>query len=325
MGSINIGKVKPYQMLLLTFGKYIKNLEQFLENKAGTITFTHNLEGFFPRFLVGTIQNSFPSISISHSYYDCTSFDSQSDYLIHTNDKFIDSAIAIPLFLKNQLYTDLILYPIFSPSNFTISFDTYDDTGNLLMKYPNFLKIETKNKKLKTINFKEILKHEPNLSKIKSAFVQVYSDDGKIPTRLKFGLNVGTNESKSKLPCNICFATILGNPNLENKPSSFHWGPLLNIGNSVFTLSNAAPMKDYSRIANVDLVFYREDDSECMKKRIQIPPYGEYRLELDKNEEIKSFLKDKPGWITAIADVPFITGFYFEFFSSGAVAGDHLF
>ena len=51
----------------------------------------------------------------------------------------------------------------------------------------------------------------------------------------------------------------------------------------------------------------------------------ENRLELDNNEELKSFLKDKPGWITAKADVPFITGFYFEFFSSGAVAGDHLF
>jgi len=324
-GSINIGKVKPYQMKILEFGKYIKNLEQFLENKSGTITFTHNLEGFFPRFLVGTIQNTFPSISITHSYYDCTNCDSQSDYFIQTNDKFIDSAISIPLFLENQFYTDLILYPIFSPSNFTISFDTYDAAGNLLKKYPDFLKIETKNQKLNKINFKEVLKHESNLNQIKSAFVQINSLDGKIPTRLKFGLNVGKNDSKSKLPCNVCFASVLGNPNLENKPSSFHWGPLLNIGNSVFSLSNAGPVKKYSKTANVELTFYREDDSKCIQKIIKIPPYGEYRFELDDNKEIKSFLKNKPGWVTTKADVPFTTGFYFDFSSSGAVAGDHLF
>jgi hypothetical protein len=324
-GSIDIEKVKPYQTKILKFGKYIKNLEQFLENKAGTITFTHNLKGFFPRFLVGTIQNSFPSISITHSYYDCTSCDSQSDYLIQTNEKFIDSAIAIPLFLKNSFYTDLILYPIFSPSNFTISFDTYDAAGNLLKKYPNFLKIETKNQKLEKINFKNILKHEPNLNQIKSAFVQINSLDGKIPTRLKFGLNVGKNDSKSKLPCNVCFASVLGNSNLENKPSSFHWGSLLNIGNSVFSLSNAGPVKKYSKTANVELTFFREDDLKCIQKTIKIPPYGEYRFELDDNKEIKSFLKNKPGWVTTKADVPFTTGFYFDFSSSGSVAGDHLF
>ena len=42
-------------------------------------------------------------------------------------------------------------------------------------------------------------------------------------------------------------------------------------------------------------------------------------------QEIKSFLKNKPGWVTTKADVPFTTGFYFDFSSSGSVAGDHLF
>ena len=55
-GSINLGRVKPYQTIWLQLDDYIKNLSDFLSKESGAISVKHNLKGFYPRFLVGNIQ-----------------------------------------------------------------------------------------------------------------------------------------------------------------------------------------------------------------------------------------------------------------------------
>ena len=325
-GEINLGKISPYEMIFLKFHDYVKNLDLFLDNTSGTISLNHNFEGFFPRFLVGNIQDSFPSLSITHSYYDCTTCVQDSDYWIQDDARHFDSGITIPLFLENDFYTDLVIYPIASPSEFVLSIKIFENNGKLISSFPDYINVKTNNKKLTKINFKKMLEeNNVDLSKAKSAFITADWNLNKIPTRLKYGLNVGIKNKKSKLPCNICFPSILANPAIETKPGSFHWCPLLNSGNSVVTLSNSSTIKEYSRHTNVLLKFYRENDSEIIERKITIPPYGNYVFELDNDSEIKEFLGSKPGWVTANADVPYLYGFYFDFQSSGSVAGDHAF
>jgi hypothetical protein len=84
-------------------------------------------------------------------------------------------------------------------------------------------------------------------------------------------------------------------------------------------------MKNYSRSAQIILNFYRETDSESIERKIEIAPFNEFRFELDEDSEIKSFLQNTNGWVTMKADNPYIHGYYFNFHSSGAVAGDHFF
>ena len=73
------------------------------------------------------------------------------------------------------------------------------------------------------------------------------------------------------------------------------------------------------------LTFYREKDTNSMEKEITIPAHGEFRFELTKDHEVLQFLDGNVGWITAKANNPYIVGYYFNFHSSGVVAGDHVF
>ena len=91
------------------------------------------------------------------------------------------------------------------------------------------------------------------------------------------------------------------------------------------SIANFSPLKKYSRTAQISLNFYHEENSQTIERNIEIPAYNEYRLNLEEDSEIKSFLKNTPGWVTIKANNPHIQGFYFNFHPSGAVAGDHVF
>ena len=325
-GSFSIGKIDPFETVFLKFSEYISNLDEFLKSKSGSISLKHNLSGFFPRFFAGNLQKSFESVSLTHTYYDSTSCNSLFDYWDRINDNYNDSSVYIPIFATNDYFTELIIYPNLSPSKLDIQIDFHDYAGKILKSIPNYIQIDSSQLKLLKINFKQIL-DEYNLSPniISSAHIITNCKDKKIPTRIKFGFNVGMNNKKSKIPCNICFNSKLGNPQIENKPGSFHWCPIFNDKKSLITIGNFSPKKNYSDSTNSILTFYHEKDSNFLKKEIVIPANTEYRFELDKNDDVKSFLGNNNGWLTIKSDNPFVHGYYFNFHSSGSVAGDHWF
>ena len=321
-GSFHLGAINPYETKFIKLSEHISELENFLTISSGSISVSHNFEGFYPRLLVGNIQNSLPSVSFTHSYYDCTSCNSENDFWSKTNDDFYDSSVHIPLFLTNNFFTDLIIYPNFSPSDFNLQIEFFDSMGNQIHKLKNFMLIKSEESKLIKIDFKKIIDNL-NLDKnlVSSAHIITNFLTSKIPSRIKFGLNVGIEKSKSKLPCNICFNTKIGNPNIDSKPGSFHWAPVF-IKNSVVTIVNSSPRKNYTKYAEVELNFYRKKDSTTISKKIQLKPFSEFRLTLD--DDLKNFLKED-GWVTLKSNNPYIQGYYFVFHSSGSVAGDHFF
>jgi len=322
-GSFHLGTINAYETKFIKLSEYIGELQNFLENSSGSISLNHNFEGFYPRLLVGNMQNSFPSVSFTHSYYDCTSCNSKSDFWSRINDDFYDSSVYVPLFLKNNFFTDLVIYPNFSPSDFYVKIVLYDENGEKIHTLDDFMLVKSDDSKLIKINFKKItddLNIEKNL--ISSAHVITKFLNSNIPSRIKFGLNVGIEKSKSKLPCNICFNTKIGNPNIDSKPGSFHWAPIF-IKNSVVTISNSSPKKNYTKDAIVELTFFRKDDSETLSREIKLKPFSEFRLILD--DELKNFLNSDDGWVTIKSNNPYIQGFYFVFHPSGSVAGDHFF
>ena len=323
-GMFQLGTIKPYQTIFLKFKDHIPNLSKILNEKPGTITIEHNFEGFYPRFLAGNIQHSFPSVSFTHTYYDCSSCSAQSDYWDRASSSYYDCSVYIPIFIEDNLYTQLVIYPNFSPSDFHLNITLYDNQGKQLHQPVSF-EVNSKDSKLIRIDFKELAKKynlEP--AKIKSAHIISEFKD-KIPARLKFGLNVGMNESKAKLSCNICFNSKVGNPLLENKPGSFHWCPIFDKEHSVITISNFSPQKNYQKPANLKLKFYNEKGISNIEKSIFLPPYGEFRLDSLEDDQVNALLQDGPAWITIEADNPNIQGFYFNFRQSGSVAGDHFF
>lgn len=323
-GNFHLGEIKPYETKFIHLNEYIKDLSEILENESGSISVTHNFEGFYPRFLVGNIQNSFPSVSFTHSYYDCTSRNSESDYWNRSNQNHYDSSVYIPIFYKNNQFTNLIIYPNFSPCDFTLKIDVYDDNGLKIIDFPEFININHNEKKLTKIDLSELISNIdiPNNNTLSAHIITDFKNN-QIPSRIKFGLDVGTKNSKSKLPCNICFNTKIGNPFLENKPGSFHWAPIFKNRNPIFALGNFSTLKNYERDAHIELTFFRIEDSSSISKKFILKPNSEKRISIE-DFELNEFLKTE-GWMTIKADNPYIQGFYFHLNSSGLVSGDHFF
>jgi hypothetical protein len=323
-GSFNLGQITPFETKFIELKNYIPSLSKYLGNHSGSISLKHNFEGFYPRFLVGNFQNSFPSVSFTHSYYDCTTCNSDSDFWNRIDDNYHDSSIYIPLFLDKNKYTDLVIYPNFSPSDFDLQIELYDKHGQKHFENTSLINVKSSDSKLTKIPFKKLIKdYDLDDDLLTSAHIISKFKNKKIPTRLKFGLNVGISGFNSKLPCNICFNSRLGNPAIENKPGSFHWSPVFPYLDSTVTIANFSPRKEYSQSANLIFNFYRKQDSSFISRKHNLFPNEEYRILLD--DELKSFFQEDVGWITIKSDNPYVQGYYFNFYSSGAVAGDHLF
>lgn len=324
-GSFQLDEIKPFETKFILFKDYIPNLEKILKNNSGSISINHNFEGFYPRLLVGNIQNSFPSISFTHSYYDSSSCVADSDFWNRIDENFYDSSVYFPIFVNDNHYTDLVIYPNFSPSEYALQIELYDKLGTKLFENPSFYNIKSNESKLIKIKFKKLIE-DMNLDKNKIASAKVITKfaQKKIPTRIKFGLNVGISGIKSKLPCNICFNSNLGNPSIENKPGSFHWSPIFKNGNCIVTLANFSNKKNYSQLANLSLNFYHQNDPQHISRDIVIKPNAEFRIILNNDDELKKFFMND-GWMTAKSDNPHIQGYYFTFYPSGSVSGDHIF
>ena len=323
-GSFHIGEIKPYETKFIFLKEYVPDLSKILGNTFGSISLKHNFKGFFPRFLVGNTQKSFPSLSFTHSYYDCTSCIGESDFWNRISEQYHDSSAYVPLFVSDGFYTDLVIYPIFSPSDFSIKIDLHDKKGNKIYENNDYLKIKGNEGHLKKIQFNEII-DDLGLDKQQnySAHIITTHKDKQIPSRVKFGLDVGISGYKSKLPCNICFNAQLSNFNLENKPGSYHWSPIFKNGNCVVTLGNFSPIINYNKGADIELQFFRKKDSSSISRNIHIGPNCEERISITDNDLAEFF--DEDGWMTIKANNPWILGYYFNFHLSGAVAGDHFF
>ncbi len=327
-GIITLKDLKPYQTLVVHFKDHI-DLKAILKGKKGAIKLRHNFKGFFPRFLAGNFQSDKKALSITHTYYDSSDVKDQNAYWSRSSEELNDSSVFIPLFIEQNLYTDLVFYPIYSPSEFTIDMIFYDENGQFVAQLLHYKYIQTQNKELFTLKFKEILANnfsKTQLEQIKGVnLIKNWIDKNHIPTRLKFGLNIGTQKQNIDLPTNICFNSQIGNPNVLQKKGTFKWAPILNHHQSKIVFTNAGTPKIYKQNATLQITFYRENDNQTLGRAFDLKPFGQHTIEILKDPELQQFLQNQTGWVTCIADNPFVNGWYFDFQKSGVVAGDHSF
>lgn len=323
-GSIDLGKIEPFEALIVRLKDFLP-IDKYLDGQVGTIKIGHSLNGFFPRFIAGNLSKSTGAASITHTFYDNSNNTSDSAYWENEHiDMMYDAGIFIPLFLEKDLYTQLKLYPIYSPSEHILHILFFNESGMNLHTLNNFKHITSEFSEFIEIDFEQLI-NELKLpkSELKGAMlIKEWKDKSKIPTRLKYGLNVGKRNSKFDLPTNICFGSQISNINIASKPSTFKWCPLLNNGYSIVVIENSSFLKNYNRVADIEVTFYRTD-LHVIKRTYQLLPNGQIRLSLD--EEIKEFASNEAVWVTINANNPFIKAWYFEFNESGIVGGDHSF
>lgn len=325
-GSFTLPSLKPFETHFLRLKAHLP-LEDWLGDQAGTIRLGHNFEGFFPRFTVGNFDESARSISVTHSYYDSSPLTDNSAYWNRIDNTFHDSSVAIPLYITYGLFTRLVLYPTFSPSDFTLSFRFFDADGALLATLPDHITVVSDQHRYDQVDLGTIVSQAGLYESVpKTVTIDAnWADKSRIPTRLKFGLNVGYADRLAQLPSNVCFAPALGNPKVLTKPGTFRWAPFVSVGRSEIAFTNASPLKTHDRLATVKLSFHREQDDQTLYRTIEIPANGIQILDRTVDDELNTFFGDGSGWVGAAADNPFVNGFYFDFHENGSVAADHLF
>lgn len=327
-GTIRLGDVKPYQTIYVELAKEI-DLHSILHGGKGTIKLSHQLKGFFPRLIAGNHRTKPPAASITHSYYDSSAVADQGAYWARRDDSLNDSSIFVPYFSEGDEYTDLVFYPIYSPSSFSVDLVFYDGYGKVLGERKEWKRLESSPDALETVSLAKVVADSlpPALrARVRGInIVKNWHDRERIPTRLKFGLNVGLAHHALDLPTNICFNSELGNPAVLKKPRTFKWSPILNHGRSVVVVTNSSTRRVHDTPALLQLAFFRERDDLSLERTVMLPPFGQLRLDIQRDAELKDFLGDETGWVTIVSDNPVIKAWYFDFGDSGVVGGDHCF
>lgn len=323
--SINLGFIAPLQTVFVKFKDYLP-IDDILKGETGTVKIKHNLTGFFPRFIAGNFCTDNEAVSITHTYYDNSENNGEEHY--HENkysETLLDSALRFPVFLEDNWYTKLKLYPIYSPSNHNLNIEFYDSKGVLLGELKNHIQIKEDKSEFISIDFKSLVE-ELNLPKEQVKGIRMYKEwenKKQIPTRLKYGLNIGKDNLQYDLPTNICFNSKISNHKLLKKNRSFKWMPIVNDAESIIIINNSSFVREYEQEANVTINIYNVHSSNKITKTYCIPPNGQVRITLDK--ELEEFLGGHSGWMTCQSDNPFTGAWYFDFNESGIMGGDHAF
>ncbi|HXS38192.1 MAG TPA: hypothetical protein VN721_15930 [Flavipsychrobacter sp.] len=326
-GEIRLNPIEPYETVFVHLKKHIHGLDAFLGNNPGTIRIKHQFKGFFPRLLAGNFDNTNGTCSITHTFYDCSPLVTVDAYWKRASDNLYDSSIYAPVFIDNDRDTEVVFYPMFSPTVYTIGLIFFDEAGNIVKECSDYKIFDSSKVEIVRLSIKKIFEGDDiDLSSVKGVFIhKSWSNGQSIPNRIKFGLNIKVENTMQGLSSNICFNSRLGLPQVQKKTGTRKWAPLVNNGDSMVIIDNAATLKNYDQEAKVVYKIFREGDNEFIEREEIIPPYGQRRIEINKDTELKEFVGDKSAWIYVDADNPFVGAWYINFGKSGVVGADHSF
>ena len=323
--DISFDRIRPYQTVKVVLNDYF-DLNNFLRGKTGTIKIKHPFTSFFPRFIAGNYNKKSQAIGVTHTFYDNSKNESPTAYWENVDRELMyDSAVFIPLFLSQNEYTLLQFYPIYSPSIHSIDLIFYSAIGEELFKIENFILIKKDSKNFKSLDFKQILEEhgEENTEKVSGVLIVKTWNDNKIPTRLKYGLNVGLKNKLLDIPTNICFASQISNLSILKKRGTFKWFPLIESSNSRAIIQNASFLKNYSKTASIRLNYYSKDKEISLVEEKVLAPFEQ--IEISYDDKLTEQFNNETIWITVTSDNPFVNAWYFNFNESGVVGGDHSF
>jgi hypothetical protein len=326
-GELKLGKVVPYQSCFVMLKDYI-DVDKILGGNKGTIKLQLDFAGFFTRVIAGNFVQD-KAVSITHTFYDSSCINDRSAYLDNPSPELHDSYIFVPLFLEGDLYTHVVYYPIYSPSEYEMDLYFFDRNGNRLKKLEKWKSFSKTDNLFFTLDINKIaagMFSREELTKVSGLLIANSWNNKGIPTRIKYGLNVGLHNRPFNLPTNICFAPEISNPKILNKPGTFKWAPILNAHDSEIVITNCGPNREYNKPANIKIEYYRELDNETITEDVWLLPYSQLRIRSNRLSDLKDFFGSGTGWITISSDNPFVNAWYFDFnYETGVVAGDHSF
>ncbi|NGX43316.1 MAG: hypothetical protein K940chlam7_01611 [Chlamydiae bacterium] len=321
--EFNLGTLHPYQTHIIYPEREV-DLQSFLKGKLGTAKVKHRLNWVFPRLAVGNIQKNPPAISVTHTYYDCTECTAQTDYWNQATPEWHNATLMVPLLTNHGHYTNIYFYPMYPASEFQIDIEIYNSEGAMLNAKENVLTIVSPSLIIREIAFKDICE-ELNIDTSENLTARIIANPKsgtKLPARVKIGLDIG--KDAEGMPCNISTNLYPFNPKLETKPRTFRWLPIMmDQNNASVWITNSSAAKEYTREAQVELIFFREKDEKTLTRNIHIPPHGFRVIYPQQDVELEEFFEHGVGWLVVKSSSPHTNTYYFVEGSSGVVGGDH--
>lgn len=321
--QLDIGRLAPYETKIIYPARHF-DLKHFLDNKPGTGKLFFNVNWIFPRLLVGNIHHHIPAITITHTYYDCSQADTESDYWKASDKDWYPAALTIPAVIANNHFTNVYFYPIYSPGKFEVDVDIYNAQGNLLATKHNALTITSSHPQFHSIPLKTLCQNL-NISDFANCSARIIArptDSSKLPARIKIGLDIGISDFQT--PCNICTNLQPYNPALTTKPTSFRWVPILaDQETATVWIMNSSPAIHHITPAVIDMTFFHESDDTTIKRTITLEPNAFIVMHANQDPELKSFFNHTVGWMTAVTSNPYTSIYYFTESPSGVTGGDH--
>lgn len=316
-------RLAAYETRMIYPAREFIDLAPFLNERAGTLKLTFDIPWIFPRLIVGNMQKSLTHLSITHSYYDCSCSQEGSDYWIPPEEGWYPAALSLPLPMRDDAFAKIYFYPIYAPSNFTLDLHIYDAEGKLVAEKSSILQVEADAGRYICLSINDLLK-EAGLAQKRdlSAHILAKTDSThRIPARIKIALDIGHTKG---LPCNICTNLVPYNPDWKDKPTTFHWLPVLaDQPRSAVWIVNTSLKLAYTEKAEAILSFYRESDTRKIERQVLIPANGFLVIRPEDDAELSQFLQHTIGWVTVVISNPYATTYYFAENPSGTIGGDH--
>lgn len=323
--TLELGDLEPYQACFVHFME--DNDREFLDGAKGTVILHHDLKGFFPRFIAGHMVDDADVVSLTHTFYDTTGHRSDDAYWSNADaTRFEDSTVGFPVQVHGDRYTELVVYPNHSPAEMRFDLRLCNADGIVVACVADVLHIASGQAQLAHLDigalFSDYLAENTEPTDY-TAQLGVRAG-GSVPTRLKFGLNLG-RRSGLDIPSNICFNARVPNPAMLTKPMSFKWAPLDPGSESTLVMNNYSFVRDYTDAAQVKLKFWSHSGDEPIEKQVSIPANGSHWFRLSEHPDVASLFDRHPGWVTCEANSPFMVCWYFFDAGNGVVGADHSF
>lgn len=165
-----------------------EELKTFLQGKVGFCKVRYESFGIFPRLMCGNMAHDRSQMTLTHSYYDTSE---REEYFESDQSGTVRNAyLAIPLLLMDKADVDLSFYPIFSPGEIRLRASVFDGDGKLLGEESDLGRVISPGTQMVNLNIREMMSRlEIPIEKSSLLSIEGYSTDGKLPTRINFGVN----------------------------------------------------------------------------------------------------------------------------------------
>ncbi len=318
--SIVLGDLPPFAARRLEIAE-VEGVRAFLGEGVGFLRLDLPLGNIYNRFACGVESAGGDWIGVTHSYFDCLR---HNDYYAISDFPPDVHHCFVPVNLVEGLETEVVFYPIMAPASLSFCLVCFDKKGDEreMIALPGPFKASGSEQV--RIDLREVLaNHEISADEGLYAIL-VESEDGRLPTRVSFGLNYRLNDRPG---CNISSSTLLASSH-GVKSRSWLWGalPCRAGARNTIMVSHMPKEKAATQVATFTVSLYNRDFEICSRKYESLPRTGESIVAEDLLAEVDYIPDDRDIlWYVVRSESSSLICNQIHISRDGYIGGDHSF